>query len=65
MHKNVFASRALDEAIALGAVKPFHYTTFCHRYSPSFIIFRMRQREGWRDRSGSFERARWALLRIQ
>ena len=38
MHKNIFASRALDEAVPFGAVKPFHYTTFSHKYSPSWII---------------------------
>jgi hypothetical protein len=32
MHKNIFASRALDEAITFGAVKPFHYTAFSHKY---------------------------------
>lgn len=32
MHKNIFASRALDEAIPFCAVKPFHYTTFSHKY---------------------------------
>jgi hypothetical protein len=65
MHKNVFACGALNETIPLGAVKPFHYTTFGHKDSPSFIIFRMRLWEGGRDRSGSFESVRQVLLRIQ
>jgi hypothetical protein len=30
MHENVLASGALDEAIALGGVKPFHNTFFFH-----------------------------------
>ena len=32
MHKNIFASRTLNEAIPFGAIKPFHYTTFSHKY---------------------------------
>jgi hypothetical protein len=52
MHKNIFASRALNETVPFGAIKPLHYTTFSHKYSPSLIIFRMRLWEGWRDRSG-------------
>jgi len=65
MHKNIFASGALDEAVSLGAIKPFHYTTFSHRYSPSWIIFRMRLWEGWRGRSANCESAKKRLLFIQ
>lgn len=32
MHKNIFAGRALDETVPFGAIKPFHYTTFSHKY---------------------------------
>jgi hypothetical protein len=65
MHKNIFASRALDETVPFGAIKPFHYTTFSHKYSPSWIIFRMRLWEGWRDRNGSCESMKQWLLFIQ
>jgi hypothetical protein len=42
MHKYVFASGALDEPVPFGAIEPFHYTTFSHKYSPSLIMFRIR-----------------------
>jgi hypothetical protein len=33
--KYIFATRALDKSIALGGIKPFHYTFFSHlRESP-------------------------------
>ena len=46
MHKYVFASGTLDETVSFGAIEPFHYTTFSHKYSPSLIMLRMRLREG-------------------
>ena len=46
MHKNIFASRALDEAIPFGAIEPLHYTTFSHKYPLHGSSFRMRLWEG-------------------
>jgi hypothetical protein len=30
MHEDIITIRALDKSIALGGVKPFHYTFFSH-----------------------------------
>ena len=65
MHKYIFASGALDEAVSLGAIKPFHYTTFSHRYFPSSIIFRMRLWEGCRESGANCESLEQRLLFIQ
>src|SRR5580698_11195811 len=35
VNEHIIAVRALDEAIALGGVKPFHSPFFSHYYSPS------------------------------
>lgn len=64
MHKYIFASGALDKAVSLGTIKPFHYTTFSHRYFPSSIIFRIRL-WGWRDRGANRESAKQKLLFVQ
>jgi hypothetical protein len=32
MHEDIIAVRPLDKSIALGGVKPFHYTFFSHCY---------------------------------
>jgi hypothetical protein len=34
MNENIVATGTLDETIALGGVKPFHYTFFLHYISP-------------------------------
>jgi hypothetical protein len=34
MDEHIFAARTLDESIALGGVKPLHYTLFSHYLSP-------------------------------
>ena len=46
MYENIFTCRALNETIALGPVKPLHYTTFGHKYSLSFVIFEQAPMEG-------------------
>ncbi len=50
MHKDIFAVRALNKAIALGSVKPFHHTVFCHKKSLHLYLCQYNRGAGWDGR---------------